>query len=369
MTQQAQMNGFIRAVAEQSHPFQTKLSLIITDFEPNRNKQGIPQAEAEHIIQSAINAPIKINFDGEVYSGHSGAKPIGPITNVYMAEDNGKAVIAGDGVIWKDLNTDIAEHLKAAFAEGVGTSWEIYYEDSETDDNGIQWLKGCVFAGTCIVETPAYGPNRTRLLAIAEALNGESESMPDNEAVQNNEQNTENSAQATTDVTTLQSDISAAMDFLSNMYEGLWQMLDQSYELESQLATTDMPTVAEQFGKLISGIQKRFDALKSQADTAQAAQAELTTLKQQLAEAAELKKLEARTEALAEVGINIEDRKDFYLGLAEDMFDMYLSDLKKVKGSTKAEASTNNTIIPEPTTTTSAGVSIKELARALNTRG
>jgi hypothetical protein len=294
-----------------------------------------------------------------------------------MSEDNGKPVIAGDAVIWNDLNESVAEHLRAAFAEGIGTSWEIYYEDSDKDDNGVEWLKGCVFAGTCIVETPAYGPNRTRLLAIAEELNKtnqELESMPDKEAVQVENENTKvepkaEAANTANDVQTLQTDISSALDFLSTMYQGLYEMLDSSYELESQLAVTDMSAIAEQFGKLIGGIQKRFDSLKTQADSAQAAQAELTQLKQQQADAEAAVTLKSRTEALAELGINIEDRKDFYLGLSVDTFDLYVSDLKLVKSNHKVASASSVVAIPEPNTSGNDGLSIKELAKALNTRG
>ena len=138
----ARMNGFIRAVADQSHPLQTRLSLILTDFEPNRNKQGIPKAEAENILRTALHTPLKINFDGISYSGHKGAIPIGPIVNAYASTDNGRDVIAGEAVIWNDIYEDVAGHLKVAFAEGIGTSWEIYFQDSEKDNEGTEWLNG-----------------------------------------------------------------------------------------------------------------------------------------------------------------------------------------------------------------------------------
>jgi hypothetical protein len=353
--QHAQMQGFIRAVAEQTHPFQTRLSLIITDFEPNRNKQGIPQSEAENILRFALNTPLKINFDGEFYSGHAGAKAIGPITNVYMAEDNGKQVIAGDAIIWNDIHEDIADHLKAAFAEGVGTSWEIYYEDSNVDEQGVEWLQGCVFAGTCIVETPAYGPTRTRLLAIAEALNQESRLMANEQTLESTDTSvTDVPAQAASvnEVDTLRTDLAAALDALGNIYSGLYEMLDQSYELETQLVTTDLSAVAEQFTKLVAGIQKRFESLQTQANNAVAALAQYTAEKL----------LEARSSELASVGINIEDRKDFYLSLSETDFTIYIEDLKKVAKPTNRSESSTNVAIPDVSTNEPSHYSIKELA-------
>ena len=116
--QLARVHGYIRAIADSSHPLQTRLSPILTDFEPNRNKQGVPLAEAENILRTALHTPLKINFDGAEYHGHKGAIPIGPIINVYRGEDNGRDVIYAEAVIWNDIYEDIADHLKVAFAEG-----------------------------------------------------------------------------------------------------------------------------------------------------------------------------------------------------------------------------------------------------------
>lgn len=44
--QLARVHGYIRAIADSSHPLQTGLSLILTDFEPNKNNQGVPLSEA-----------------------------------------------------------------------------------------------------------------------------------------------------------------------------------------------------------------------------------------------------------------------------------------------------------------------------------
>lgn len=357
----AVMRGY--AIAEASdNPFQTKLSLILTDFLPNRNKQAISQAEANNIIKSALIAPLKINFDGESYSGHKNAIPIGAIASAYEGDDNGNPVIKGDAVIWNDLYPDVKDHIKQAFAEGVGTSWEIYYDDSETDDNGVQWLKGCIFAGTCIVETPAYGPTRTRLLAIAESL-------------QKNNEEIMAKSESGADVTTLQTDIYNVMEVIGSLYNGLYEMLDQSYELEAQLSTTDMPAMAEQLTKLLSSIQSTFESLKSKAASAETLElslsevtTELNTLKDSIAVAEQAKALaekeSKRSSALSDVGLDFEAKKDFYMGMAEDLFETYLSDMKAIKGS-KAVAETR-TVIPEPTTTNDSGdVSIADLATAI----
>lgn len=374
MTQQktaTHMHGFIRAVADQAHPLQTRLSLIITDFEPNRNRQAIPRAEAENILRTAANSPLKINFDGVEIFGHKGARPIGTIINPVMGNDNGREVIIAEARVWNDINPDVDEHIKKAFAEGIGTSWEIYFDESKstTDDNGVDWLGGCVFAGTCIVDTPAYGPNRTRLLAIAEELNKREETeLTENELMAKEEETVSKDVVETPAIAadTLTGDISNTMDLFSQLYEGLWNMLEEADQLERELATTDITTIAEQFTKALSSIQKRFNALKDKAANAELIEAELTTLKDGIAQAEvakiEAQKLETRKTSLAEVGIEITDeRKDFYLSMAEDAFTLYVEDLKTVKGnSAKAE---KKPIIPEATVSGATTViSIQELA-------
>lgn len=366
------MHGFIRAVADQAHPLQTRLSLILTDFEPNRNKQAIPRSEAEAIIRTAANSPLKINFDGiEVY-GHKGAKPIGTIVEPTMGTDNGREIILADAVVWNDINPEVDEHIKMAFAEGIGTSWEIYYDTDKAviDDNGVEWLGGCVFAGTCIVDTPAYGPNRTRLLAIAEELQKRDESMEIELMAKADETTNDKEVVDTPAVAadTLTSDISNAMNVFSQLYEGLWNMLEEADQLERELATTDITAVAEQFTKALSSIQKRFDALKEKAAKAELVEAELTELKDGIAQAetarAEAEKLETRKAALAELGIEMTDeRKSFYLNMADDAFTVYVEDLKAVKG-TQAKAEVRKPIIPDATQSNGASteISIKELA-------
>ena len=184
MSNVAKLKGYIKTSSELSaanNPLQSRVTIILTDFEPNLNNQGIPQTEKYNIMQSALNMPLKINFDGEEFYGHSGAIPLGPIVKVWEDEYNGREVIKGEAVIWTEHYKEVADHIKALFDIGVGTSWEIYYANSTVDDNGVEWLNDCVFAGTCVVDTPAYGPERTRILAIAQKLG---EVMEDNETQQ-----------------------------------------------------------------------------------------------------------------------------------------------------------------------------------------
>lgn len=356
----ATVHGFIRAVADSKHPLQTQLSLILTDFAPNKNKQGIPESEAEAIMQTALQQPVKINFDGFDYNGHPRAIPIGPIVNTYRGIDNGVDVIYADAVIWNSVYTDIAEHLKLAFAEGIGTSWEIYYDHAVVDEYGVEWLQGCVFDGTCIVKSPAYGPNRTRILAIAEELNKLAENTTEiimtKPAV--------NSAQADDTTETLRADINNVLEVLTSMYGGLYQMLDETHELEQQLVTTDMSAMAEQFSKLVTSISDRFETLKSKVATAETVEQELVALKNTIAETAEAAKLEERKNALRDVGITYaEERKTFFLAMDDTAFAQYIADLKAVK-SQHASAEQRQVVIPD-VVTQSPTFTVKELAAIL----
>jgi hypothetical protein len=143
----ATITGYVKAKASTNNPLITPVELFITDFAPNKNKQGIKKSEAQNIIATAKNSPLKINV---ATLGHSNAMAVGTITDVLLQDDR----ITGNGVLWKsedetlDMLSDMTE---------ITTSWEIYYEDSEVDSNGVSWLQGCIFAGLCFVSNPAYG--------------------------------------------------------------------------------------------------------------------------------------------------------------------------------------------------------------------
>jgi Fe-S oxidoreductase len=171
------IHGKIKALAS-ANPLQTRLKLILTDFNPNDNKVGIPKEEAESIIETAINQPFKINFNGLKEMGHRGAWPVGTIVSAQLDTYQDNEVISGEAIIWNHEFPEVAEYLKDKFAnDGVRTSWEILYDTAETREDSVNWLRGCLFAGTCVVEVPAYGKERTRVLAIAEKLFPEHNTM------------------------------------------------------------------------------------------------------------------------------------------------------------------------------------------------
>lgn len=154
------------ATAEAQNPFQTTLTFILTDFIPNKNKQGIPESEADRVAQSALGMPVKINLQEK---GHTNAIPIGPIQRTWRGKDDDRDVLYAEALLWNNEYPEIDTYLKTAYAERrlVGTSWEVKYEYADVQD-GIEWLQNVVCLGTAIVEHPAYGNTRTRMLAIAE---------------------------------------------------------------------------------------------------------------------------------------------------------------------------------------------------------
>lgn len=371
MQQKITVNGFIRAVADQKHPLQTNLSLIITDFMPNGNKQGIPITEKQNIIDSALHQPLKINFDGKAFSGHVGAIPIGPIVRAYSTDDNGREVIAADAVIWNEVYDDIADHLKQAFSEGIGTSWEIYFDNSETDSDGNEWLHGCVFAGTCVVHTPAYGPNRTRVLAIAEKLQEREDKL-----LELTEKMSVNQASAD-DLTTTRNDLDQTRDLLFKLWEGLDVLYNDTFEIEQETIETDIGKIAASFAEKLSKLAEEIKNRKEKLGLSEQEQtrltAELDQLKREKEEAevakAKAELTSARKNKLAEAGID-EDafnaKSELYLGMSDEIFDAYVADLAnvRVKSSAKAEAS-QKTVIPEPLSSTDKEYTNAELADEL----
>ena len=148
--------------AQFDHPFKATVTFILTDFQPNRNGQGIPREEEENIITSAIGMPIKYDPERE---GHDGATPIGPIERAWSEGD----IILAQATIWLEPYEDLAEMIRERM-DSLGVSWEIAYARSE-ERGGVEWLYDTTVIGAAFVRTPAYGP-RTPILALAEQQEG-----------------------------------------------------------------------------------------------------------------------------------------------------------------------------------------------------
>jgi len=173
----ASLKGGLRLaeVSNIDHPFIKEIEVVLTDFEPNANSEGITKAEIDNVIRTSRFTPIKIASSSTGFGGHTGAKPVGAIVEAFVDTYQGRDVIKGRAFIWKDEYPAVYDLLKsrADVDEFIGTSWEVYYTSAEEVD-GVRWLKDITFAGTCIVDNPAYG-DRTPLLSVAE----EKEKMED----------------------------------------------------------------------------------------------------------------------------------------------------------------------------------------------
>jgi hypothetical protein len=295
MTNLANFNGYVYAVAntveQNGHPLQTKISFVLTDFQPNINKQAVPKSEADNIIATAIGMPVKINFNGLSEGGHTRAVPVGPITSAKLDTIEDRDVILADAILWKHEYEEIDDYLKSSTAENkrVGTSWELYYKESE-DVDGIEWLHGIVMAGTAIVKDPAYG-DRTPILAIAEI------SMEDKIKL-----------------------LEMQNEELRLMLEGL--RLDiEKLQMEHENLGVEYSTVKAERDALVQ--EKELEKERQEAET----------------------RVRGRQEALAEVGIELaeddEDLRMFITTASDEVFSLFVRNYKNVKpaeASIKAEA-------------------------------
>jgi len=137
---------------------------ILTDDEPNGNKQRIPQEEFANILKTGIFMPIKVAL-GKIEAGHEDALPIGVITHLKKVKNK----VVGLAALWSDERPEDVNMLKERYDRGepLDLSWEIGYSDSRLDDEtGIQDLLNTHLKAVTLVGIPAYG-GRTSITAFA----------------------------------------------------------------------------------------------------------------------------------------------------------------------------------------------------------
>lgn len=334
-----------RAVAHAgNHPLQRNLKFIFTDFAPNGNKQGVPRSEAENVVRSSLFMPVKINFDGAGPAGHTGADPIGPITNMVITDDQ----IIGEAVVWIDEFPHIDDYLMRASAnngEGVQFSWELYFQQSERDTDGVEWLYGITSAGICIVESPAYR-GRTPLIAIAEG----------------------------TEMDELEAQVRTLSTRQATLLDALWALLAHA---EPRDPTAEPDTE----------VQHLLASLSAQVQQAQATQQELSGLRTELADlrafreqvelaASQQQLLATRREQLIAAGLVLSDevfaeRTGRIVAMSDDLFASYVADLAAARAEAKSDKTTasekrgGDGVMPDPQASTNMRYSIADLAAAL----
>ncbi len=139
--------------------------IVVTDDMPNGNKQKIPLDEFDNLIKTGINSPIKmarnkISLDHKEAFGN----PIGVITQ--LTKEGNKLIALS--ALWKKERSEDVAALKELYVNGTPpqTSWEISYEISEVDPEGVEVLKNTSLNGLAIVGLPAY-EGRTPFIAMS----------------------------------------------------------------------------------------------------------------------------------------------------------------------------------------------------------
>lgn len=155
------------------------MKFILTDDQPNENKQRVPPTEFENLIKSGVHMPIKM-ANGKILPGHDEAYPIGVITNLKQTHNK----IEGLAALWSRERPDDVEYIINEFRSGKTPqiSWEIPFTEIKEED-GIQNLTGICLRAATLVGLPAYA-GRTPVLAVASKTDEGVINMPELEALQ-----------------------------------------------------------------------------------------------------------------------------------------------------------------------------------------
>lgn len=340
----AEFNGILRASASESNPLQSVIEFVFTDFQPNKNRQGVTQAEAVNIIRSGLNQPVKVNFLGEEVAAHKGAIPIGPI--IELKHDDDKVI--GKAIIWKDIYADFVTYLEKASASegGVQFSWELYYRSSNTDGNGIQWLENVEVAGIAIVDDPAYS-GRTPLLSFAESRD---------KASKLSEQIAEFvGGQMDPSYEALQAQVAELTD---KMYVMINQLYEALSEAAPDPAPADVESVMAEFVNLLSRLKSgkeessaQAESLQSELDGLRTEVQELRTFKQDTEASAALAELTSTRKAALSAVMSEEDfaeKLEFILGLSQDQFEVFVASLQTVRNKSTSSVNDKKSNVPLP---------------------
>lgn len=337
--QKALFDGSLRASASETNRLQTHLDFIFTDFAPNKNKQGVREKEADNILRTGVNQPIKVDFRRGKINDHPYSIPVGPITSMEKVDDK----IVAHAILWKDEFKDLAEHLEKASASdgGIQFSWELYYADKTIDDDGYMWLDDVVVAGATIVANPAYG-GRTPLLALA---------SEDDERIQELERQVAN---------------------LQSSHNRSTQSMDPMDELKQQVA--DLATqVADLATKLTEPHTDASDDSEQQPDVA-ALQSELDALRTFKAETeqhqARAALLTTRRSEMKDVltGDEFDTKSDFIAALNDEQFKTFRDTLVAAAQKSQKAGASFRFNMPDPISGNDNPHTIESLAEALRAK-
>ncbi|MCJ7720857.1 hypothetical protein MUO98_00405, partial [Candidatus Bathyarchaeota archaeon] len=140
---------------------------ILTDDQPNGNRQRVPLVEFDNIIETGLHMPIKM-AEGQVSEGHDDTKPIGTISFLKKELTEAGNRIVALAALWSKERPDDVELLKELMdtEDGVNVSWELSFGDVEAGEGGSIDFRDVALNAVTIVARPAY-QGRTRFLALA----------------------------------------------------------------------------------------------------------------------------------------------------------------------------------------------------------
>ena len=149
------------------NPYIRWAKFILTDDQPNGNKERVPLSEFDNLLKSGVNMPIKMG-EGLVEEDHSNASPIGVITHLKKVFEDGVNRIEGLAALWLSERPGDISILKDRLESDkeVNISWEMGASEKILADDGIfNWI-GVALKAATVVDRPAY-QGRTRIIAMA----------------------------------------------------------------------------------------------------------------------------------------------------------------------------------------------------------
>ncbi|KKN38974.1 hypothetical protein LCGC14_0748180 [marine sediment metagenome] len=241
------------------------IKFVLTDDSPNANEQRIPKEEFANLVKTGVHMPIKM-AQGFIREGHEFSVPIGSITNL-VERDNFVEGIAG---LWQKEFPDEIELLKERASSDIKPqlSWEILYQSSTLDDNGIETFEGVMLEAATFVESPAY-EGRTPVVVMASKQKAQGQ------------------------------DYKIVTEDYNNMEEQLKALEIELAKArgESESLTSDLAT-----------LQESFDALETEKGELTTSNEELSAYKSEIEEAlAQEAKLEALTELFSKSEVRLPD--------------------------------------------------------------
>lgn len=210
-----------------TNPNITWIQFVFTDDLPNGNKKRIRREEFSNIIKSGVHMPIKMQ-PGDPEGKHELSKPLGTITNLVERENK----VLGLAALWhKEFPEDVGL-LKDKHSQGepLNLSWELFYEDSETAEDGIEDLKGTTVRGITFVGDPAY---KGRTTAFSMSEQDEEKIMEDKEKIAELEQEVRDLKTKLGEIT---SDLESKVEELSTVSTARDELADWKSQREAEAA-------------------------------------------------------------------------------------------------------------------------------------